>query len=326
VSEIFDEVYEAVRHGAEDVLARRALGSRADRNGGAFERVFVPNWFTGGANEGPGSRKAIWAINNGGLSSSGPDSALGVETTGGYSLTLDPEWTTPGTVLGVHFGDRRTIFMRPGDTLDVPNGFRRFYVYNPMRNVIASLDTVDFAHFPYGQAAFLVGRALGVRPRFQNDVGPRAAIGLLQAGVMTTAIPATQYLSNGGAPFFVTSGLRKGVRYTISCMDSNGDWMVAPSNLSAEVRPWVMVPMDDLTAGNSILTKRHTPFLDQYPRNSTGANGGGWIPNAEGSFTATEFERCFEREVMAGAAACYLQLVSLAGTNVSSIWFTVEGW
>jgi hypothetical protein len=103
-----------------------------------------------------------------------------------YTLTLDPEWTAPNARIALSFGSgasrRRSLdaVLRPGQTIERPAGFGRFWIYNADG---LELVTSVVANRNFGYCAFLVGMKPGTRPFYPSQPHPAAPAAAIHYGV-----------------------------------------------------------------------------------------------------------------------------------------------
>lgn len=234
-----------------------------------------------------------------------------------YSLALDPEFTTPGTVIGAHFGDAgHAFYFRPGDVLEIPGGVSDIWVWNALGWLRSTIWAPGATSRPLGTFAFLAGVERGVRPTFRADIGARGEVAM----VVDTAVgndPATGQASEStSATTFVSSGLR-GMRCSfyayLSASPVPGG--VNPSDMSATARMWVLSPTTLGAAANAgadrVTAERPNAVL-------------AWVRNAENDMVIDADHRSFDRDVPAGALAVALATDGVTGTGVDTLWSTVE--
>lgn len=240
-----------------------------------------------------------------------------------FTLSLDPEFTTPGARVAVEFQKGGTRYtMGPGDTLEVPGGFTRFYPYDgheASRDAIGDLFDTD----PFGFVCWLAGRSPGSRPNFSNK-GPRPAVSVLTRGIVSLDnsldVDGPNMAGSFEHPWIITAGLR-GFRVYVKPLDVNGAPMAAPSNFTATLQPWVCTA--DRNVGSD--------------PESWGADGGvgfehdetqqKWYPGANGNLVVTHYQRVFDVEAPNGALGITWSLAAaITGTNVISVYIVVEGY
>lgn len=242
-----------------------------------------------------------------------------------YTLTLDPEFTTPGARVAVEFikGGFRHV-MAPGDTLEVPQGFNRFFAYDgheASRDAVGDLFDTD----PFGFVSWLAGRTRGARPYYDGRVpGPRAAVSVLTRGNVSMEnsldVDGPNQAGSFEYPWIITAGLR-GIRVYVQPLDASEEPISAPADFAATLMPW-------------IVTANRNEGSDP---DSWGADGGvgfehdetqfKWYPGSNGNLAATRYQRVFDVEVPNGALGMTWSLVAaLAGTGVSHVHIVVEGY
>ena len=178
-----DQVARGVAAGIE--AARLRLDGVASEAGGAWARVWPPG----------GDRLSFLRY-----LTRDPAQAIAVDSPRGYSLTLDRTVTAPTATLGVSF-DRPTpyrsrwLYLTPGDTLTVPGGFERFWIFNAdaMYAVQDPATNPPTVNFPLGFCGFLVGTRRRAGAPVQHAV--RAPAHIVQA-----------WITSGAGPYFVRGG------------------------------------------------------------------------------------------------------------------------
>lgn len=165
-----------------------------------FQRVWIPNGEVVTNGNGLGCYAQLPRV---------PNEAIRVNCGKSFTLTLDTEWTTPQAILGVKFGSppaSRTdcVVLMPGDTLDVPSGFDKFWVF-----AADNLDLYTGETTPgvVGYVSFLTGRHLGARPHLR---GPHPKARVLSLG------------GEGDAAFYIPSPNVKAIRATLTTEVAGG--------------------------------------------------------------------------------------------------------
>lgn len=149
-------------------------GEPGDANN-AFERLWPPDPLTFGVAPSVLGRGDVLGFLR--YLTRNPANALQVDSPRGYSLTLDRMVTAPNAVIGVSFQQTtyksKWVFLTPGDTIMVPGGFDRFYMWNA-----DDLDAVGVgvAATPSGYCGFLVGTRRNGKPPTQTTARPRARV------------------------------------------------------------------------------------------------------------------------------------------------------
>lgn len=154
----------------------------------------------------------------------------------GYSITLDPRFTAPNAQIGVAFGQasgQRSgyFFLRPGDTIHVPNGFTQFNVIcNDYSDRLIGFGNQSV--YPVGYCSFLVGRMPNAAPVFadNNPFSSAAVIGF----------------GNVAGLRFPTIGLRK-LRFTIAAASNIGSLAGGKYEVGLFVLPRLFIGFDPPT-------------------------------------------------------------------------------
>ncbi|BDG07603.1 hypothetical protein [Anaeromyxobacter paludicola] len=239
-----------------------------------------------------------------------------------YSITLDPEYTTPGVVMAVDpNGSGNPVLLRPGETLPVPQGCSSFQAWNPV-GLWARFG--DAAGPQLGYVGFLVGTELGFRPTFDPQRAGRARVQeLLGCATLTAADP------NAGNPpvAVVTSGL-KSLRVTVvpsSGAAADPAAMLRPADLAATIRLWKLLPYFQVYVNPIGLVTYTNGFDVDDPRLSDPAQQSLWVPGGASDLAVSQTSLVFDLDVPVGADVLGFTLPSRAGTGVTQIGIHVEG-
>lgn len=195
---------------ALDASIARALKSLGIVPSGDFAKLLQPQWIQdqGGVPYGP--RVDVYQT-----LPRDPGAALLVDLKRTwYSLTLDPVWTTPQAMLSVSFEQPSSHTMAhqlvPGQTVAVPNGYNRFYVWaNDYLGggFTLALGILGYVRFLLGASAIDRPNLLGVKPHpLARLLGAATAVGQNQAGWVPTNVPRVRALIRGVTAGNVYSG------------------------------------------------------------------------------------------------------------------------
>jgi hypothetical protein len=194
---------------SDPAIARMAQAAEAHRldldgdpnvAGDAFVRYWPPNPQPGTAPDGNTAGFLRYLTRN-------PSAPLQCDCQGGFSLTLDRSATAPSAMIGVAFLSpspyrSNWLWMFPGDTIYVPGGFDRFWIYNAdlLDQSIGGLPAA--ASRGLGYCAFLIGtRRNGLAP---SQVSPHPYMRLIGCSLASTfsTVPlgrCTQVVIQAGA-------------------------------------------------------------------------------------------------------------------------------
>lgn len=258
-----------------------------------------------------------------------------------YSLYLDPHYTTPGREFAVHFGEANdSIRLFPGEGIDVPQGFDRVFVWDPVNRDAQADGWLARACQPAAGAtklfcgsacAFLIGRALGARPHFGSQPRSRnGRVGQVFTGVGATLLAnapseakGSKRIPTGGYTYHL--GGATGVRFGFHAINAAGAEIARPADFGGTVRIWGLtrqVQDDGLVSGVSVETV-DGPIV----------GGGGastvddwdWTPAGALDMAVTQVKALFDLSLPVGYDALYLQRATDAGnTGVDHIDVTVE--
>lgn len=241
----------------------------------------------------------------------------------GYTLTLDPEYTAPGAAVAVHFGDASAAtILRPGDTLEVPGGFRDFWCWNAHGWVLDTFLSFSPAVTPGGACAFLVGKAPGAMPWYRRNVTARGAAALLNAALVV-AIGVPTFGTNkslAGLVPIVSSGLA-GVRVAvIPWANGTSKLVAAPADYAVTIRTWVLTQ----AAGDAAQVYKARPLGTADAPDACGV----WCPLSGGDMVASQNVQVFDRAIPAGALALAFGATTAQpyGTAIGGAYLTVEGY
>lgn len=222
----------------------------------------------------------------------------------GFSITLDPEWTTPGALIAVHTGDpQQALNMRPGETIHYKDGFNNFLWWNVLGPMVGALD--DPTKVPFGRVAFLIGLEPGDAPLYVRNIKPRAEVCPIQW--IECVDPGAIYMGR----VVIGSGIRG---YRISFWDdNNGDG-------SALVRPYVATYGS--LQGDQLPV---VPMDPNFPQQFAAFNAGWWwFPAQELDLNVTPDSRSFDREVVSESLMWGLTKVSV--TNCTRVYANIEAY
>jgi hypothetical protein len=290
---------DGVREAINQVLTSFGVGPTDDATT-QFVRVFPEGTL----------RTAYWSLTTSGR----PGKRVDVGRVS-YTLTLDPEYTTPGLTIAVHFGDMsHPMYLRPGETLHVPAGFSYFICWNPSIGLKDLTGQYDSTCWPAGAFAFLVGRSPGARPEYAHR-SPRPAAQVLNAFAIGTADP-NDAVGPDNRLIVSTAGLR-GYRLSVFAKNGSGTIITPPSDLAFTLRTYLLTApnvsrTDGLDTLSNVATMSYTTGLV-------------WAPGEE-LLTGTQTAAAYDREIGPGSMLVTWRRMSLAGTNVSSLFGVVEGW
>lgn len=164
---------------------RIELDGRPNEAGDSFVRYWPPN----PGNGSPADGNSLGFLR---YLSRDPTTALQCDCPGGYSLTLDRAYTAPNATVGVAFlapspFRSNWVIMAPGDTIYVPGGFERFWLFNADQyDRIPTYGTL-LAYSGLGYCSFLVGTR-------RNGAAPLQSV--------THPIAKTVFVASGGTGLF----------------------------------------------------------------------------------------------------------------------------
>lgn len=220
-----------------------------------------------------------------------------------YSVTLDPEWTTPGAKIGLHFGSPADeITFRPGDAIEFPESSPAPEVWarNALGALVGENGLILPENKPFGYYRLIIGRAPGVRPLYaRGDVTPRPEVCFIQQHELVA--PGVDGVWNGG-PVVVTSGLRA-LRVSIVPRAVDGAF-------TAKVRPYTMT-MAGLA--NPPEPDSPTSFHQYVGGLGVMVDVTTLLPSRIGDLNATVDQLVFDVPVVAGAMAVGFKLIACNG-------------
>lgn len=244
---------------------------------------------------------------------------------GARAVMLDPEFTSPGSVIAVRADDGGDAqLLRPGDIAVFPKAVKRFRAWNALGQLVADLWSTGMTSGQRLRVAFLAAQAPELLVERHRVTAARPKLSLLSAADVATtdAVPAVIF----------ASGLRA-LRVSVVPKDANRMLNPVPGDFTATLRPWVLAPAgtaDDGTPGR--LRVLAFPYTDPVD-GGWGASivsppkpAALWLPNEEGDLAATPTQLTFDREAPAGSMGFGFSLAAVGGTDVDHVYLMVEGF
>jgi hypothetical protein len=243
-------------------------------------------------------------------------------------LELDPQSTTPGTIVAVclpGMSEHSTVLLRPGGSIASRQAFESITVWNGLGYLFDQLygvrGTMGDLFAPAQACAFLTASDVdALIVRGHGEPAPRPGF----SSVITTSLAAGAVPSVlGGAtsiPMLPTAGLR-GMRIAVVCLDAGSNVITPPADLAASLRIYYLLPLPRLVAGGFGLFAGAADSPDFKIVSDARA----WAPASDLDCLVSQTQTVFDRAIVAASSAVAIGLPgALTGTGVTALGVSIE--
>lgn len=252
----------------------------------------------------------------------------------GYAVTVDPSRTAASALLGVMPDDasKPPMLLRAGETMRVPGGFQRLFLFNATGWLSARCDATSKAHQRIG--LLISKRADLADMHLQALTAPKVpqAASVVWRGYVEPVGAPSEAGDSGNlgwvnpSPIVPTPGVS---RVRVSAIPApllpGGQQAQPPVDFLASIRPYSLATR---SRDNNLFSPTNgrapeNPWDD--PMSSAFLNWGIWLPHGASDMTATVDDCVFDIDLVDNLALGF-RLVSVAGTNVTGIYLVIEAF